>query len=151
MGSRLAPALAAGGLALALCACVGPVGIAEPDVDDTTRRICEQLVADAPRTVLDVPRRDTTGTLSAAWGDPPITLTCGVPEPAAMETDKRCFEVNGVGWFAQEGDGGWIFTTIGRAVNVRVGVPTAYQPEADALVDLAAVMDAHNPEHTPCL
>lgn len=137
--------------ALAVTACAGPVSVPEPEVDPETRRICGQILSALPRTVLDAPRRDTTGSLSAAWGQPPITLACGVPQPAAMATDTRCFEVDGVGWFSQEGDTGYLFTTIGRGVTVQVGVPQDYAPEANALVDLAAAIEAHDPEHTPCL
>lgn len=131
--------------------CAGPVSTPEPDVDDAARAICTRLIGDLPRTVLNAPRRDTTGALSAAWGAPPITLTCGIAEPAAMATDTRCFEVNGVGWYAEEGEGGWLFTTIGRAVPVQLGVPNKYAPEADALVDVAAAISRHNSVHTPCL
>lgn len=146
------PVIAAGLTAtLVLTACAGPVGVAEPQVDDATRQLCQRIVADLPRSVLGAPGRDTTGTISAAWGTPPITLTCGVPEPAAMQTDTRCFEVDGVGWFAEEGDGGWFFTTIGREVRIQLGVPSKYAPEADVLVEVAPAINAHDPEHTPCL
>lgn len=138
-------------LVLALSACAGPVSVTEPDVDPATRQLCVRMVNDLPKTVLNAPRRDTTGTISAAWGAPPITFTCGIAEPTAMETDTRCFEVNGIGWFAEEGEGGWLFTTIGREVRIQVGVPNKYAPEADALVDLAATIAAHDPEHSPCL
>lgn len=147
--SALAPALC--GALIALAGCAGPVSLAEPTVDDTTRRICTQLVNDLPTTVLGNPRRDTTGQLTAAWGAPPITLTCGLDKPPALANDSRCFEVNGVGWFAEEGDGGWLFTTIGRAAFVQLGVPSKYAPEADALVDVAAAVHDHNPVLTPCL
>lgn len=147
---RVGIAVALGALTCAAAACGGPVNIPEPNPDPEIRRICEQVVNNLPPTVLDAPQRDTTGTISAAWGEPLITLTCGIDKPAAMQTDTRCFEVNGVGWFAQEGEGGMIFTTIGRAVNVQVGIPDTYSPEADGLVDLAQAMDA-NPEYTPCL
>ncbi|WP_425309430.1 DUF3515 family protein [Ammonicoccus fulvus] len=140
------------GLAITLTtACAGPVSVAEPEVDPETRRICGDIVTDLPRTVLDAPRRDTTGVISAAWGTPPITFLCGVPKPAAMATDTRCFEVSGIGWFAQEGEGGWLFTTIGRHVTVQLGVPNKYAPEANALVEVAAAIEAHDPQHTPCL
>ncbi|WP_432557415.1 DUF3515 family protein [Granulicoccus sp. GXG6511] len=143
--------LGAGSLALGLVACAGPVSITEPEVDPATRQLCERIVNELPRTVLNVPQRDTTGTISAAWGTPPITFKCGVPEPAAMATDTRCFDVNGVGWFAEEGEGGWLFTTIGREVRIELGVPSKYAPEADALVDVADAIKAHNIEHSPCL
>lgn len=145
----IAAACLAGTITLASCA--GPVQVHEPEVDDRTRQVCTGVIASLPRTVVDNPRRETTGTLSAAWGSPPITLTCGIPRPAAMTTDTRCFEVNGVGWYAEEGHGGWLFTTIGREVHIQLGVPVEYAPEADALVDVAAAINRHDPVLTPCL
>lgn len=131
--------------------CAGPVQIHEPEVDTRARQVCSEVIASLPRTVLNNPRRETTGTLSAAWGSPPITLTCGIPLPSAMTTDTRCFEVNGVGWYAEEADGGWLFTTIGREIHIQLGVPVDYAPEADALVDVATAINRHDPVHTPCL
>ena len=88
--------------------------------------------------MLDQPRRTVEpGTLSAAWGDPTITLKCGVEKPPGLGDASECFEVNGVGWFAEEAEGGYLFTTIGRSAYVQVGVPTEYAPEANALVDVA--------------
>lgn len=141
--------LAAGPVAVAGCA--GPVHVPEPEVNDRTRQVCTDLIAALPRAVLDNPHRETTGTLSAAWGSPPITLVCGIPRPAATITDTRCFEVDGVGWHAEEGEGGWLFTTIGREVHVQLGVPVEYAPEAEALVDVATAINQHDPVHTPCL
>lgn len=134
-----------------LAGCAGPVQVHEPEVDDRSRQVCTEVLASLPRTVLKNPRRETTGTLSAAWGSPPITLTCGIPRPAAMTTDTRCFEVDGVGWYAEEGEGGWLFTTIGREVHIQIGVPVDYAPEADALVDVAGAINRHDPMLTPCL
>lgn len=88
--------------------------------------------------------------LTAAWGDPPISLRCGVTRPAAMTRASQCYEVDGVGWFAEQGEGGWLFTTFGRDAFVEVGVPSAYAPEANALVDLAPAISAHDPLREPC-
>ncbi|MBM7800568.1 hypothetical protein JOE57_003489 [Microlunatus panaciterrae] len=137
--------------ALVLAGCAGPVKVDEPDPSAQVRRICAGLVADLPGQVLDASRRETNpGVLSAAWGDPPIVLRCGVPQPAAMTQASQCFEVNGVGWLAEEGKGGFLFTTIGRPALVELGVPDAYAPEANALVDVAAAIQAHDPVQQPC-
>lgn len=136
---------------MTIVGCAGPVQVDEPEVDPHTRQVCTEIIASLPRTVLDKPRRETTGTLSAAWGSPPITLACGIPRPAAMTTDTRCFEVNGVGWYAEEAQHGWLFTTIGREVHVQLGVPVDYAPEADALLDVAPAINRHDPVLTPCL
>jgi len=112
---------------------------------------CTRVMAALPPTVLDQPRRTVEpGRLSAAWGDPTITLRCGVDKPAGLGAASECFEVNGVGWFAEDAEGGYLFTTIGRPVYVQVGVPSEYAPEANALVDLAAAVGTI-PVDQPCV
>lgn len=112
---------------------------------------CAAVMAALPDTVLDQTRRTVEpGQLSAAWGDPTITLKCGVDKPAALGAESECFEVNQVGWFAEEGQGGYLFTTIGRPVFIQVGVPTEYAPEANALVDVAEAVKKV-PVDQPCV
>ena len=138
-------------LLLALTACSGAVAIPEPTPDEAGRDVCVPLVAALPDQVLDGTRRTAEpGVLTAAWGDPPITLRCGVPAPPGLVPTSECLEVNGVGWFAEEADGGTLYTTIGRQVFVEVGVPSDYTPGASTLVDLAAVVAAQDPVVTPC-
>jgi hypothetical protein len=44
-----------------------------------------------------------------------------------------------------------VFTTIGRAAYVELSVPAEYEPAADALVDVAAVVKAAVPQVQPCV
>lgn len=149
---RLATAAAALCLpGLSLTACGSTVTLPDPAMDPATHDICAKVFAAAPQRLLGKERRQTTGSLTAAWGEPPITLTCGVSVPTSMQQDTRCFEVSGVGWHAEQGTTGWLFTTIGRAAVVQVGVPSKYAPEADALVDLGPAVSAGNPSSQPCL
>ncbi|GAB3624853.1 hypothetical protein GCM10027418_29380 [Mariniluteicoccus endophyticus] len=136
-----------------LTACApGRLDLPDPNPADDARRVCTQVMANLPPTVLDQPRRKVApGVLTAAWGDPPITLICGGELPPGMAQDTRCFEVNGVGWYAEEGQGGWLFTTFGREATVQLGVPNRYAPEANALVDVAAAISAHDRSLKPCL
>jgi hypothetical protein len=137
--------------ALLLAACAGPVQVVEPDPDPADRATCEAVLAALPAQVLESTTRPTQpGALSRAWGDPAIVLRCGVPAPPGLTATSECVEVNGVGWFREQADGGTLFTTIGRAVFVEVGVPSRYAPEVDVLVDLAAAVDAHDPVEQPC-
>ena len=127
------------------------VAVPDPAPDPTTAPVCAALMADLPTTVLDQSRRKVKpGVLSAAWGKPPIVLRCGVPKPAALTAASECLEVNGVGWFREAASGGDLFTTIGRPVFIELAVPTAYAPEPNALVDVAATVAAHDPVQTPC-
>ena len=115
---------------------------------------CAPLVKALPSKVLDAERRktDPASPLTAAYGDPPIEVTCGVAAPAGMaEAQSQCFEVNGVGWFAKEVTNGVIFTTIGRKVYLEIAVPDKYRPEANALTDVSDAVLAHNKVITPCI
>ncbi len=128
------------------------VRLDEPEISGPEAETCAALMADLPETVLDQKRRPTDpGRNSAAWGRPPITLRCGVPEPQQMTPTSECLEVNGVGWFDQPGTGGRVFTTLGRDVFVEVAVPSDHAPEAGALTFVADAIDRNVPQHTPCV
>ena len=151
-GRRRLLRLAAGLASVALAtACSRAVALPEPEPEAADRGTCEALLAALPDQVLESTRRPTEpGVLTRAWGDPPITLRCGVPAPPGLTPSSECLEVNGVGWFNEEAQGGVLFTTVGRAVFVEVGVPEQYAPEVNPLVDLAATVSAHDPLDQPC-
>ena len=131
--------------------CSRTVTMTDPTPTAEIREQCTPVMAALPATVLDQPRRTVQpGVLSAAWGDPTITLKCGVDRPPSLGAASECFEVNGVGWFAEQVEGGYLFTTIGRPVYVQVGVPPDYAPEATALVDVAAAV-AKIPAERRCI
>lgn len=134
-----------------ITSCSSPVPVPPPDPSAEERALCATVMDALPDTVLDQSRRDTEAPeLTAAWGNPPISIRCGVDKPKALGPDAQCFEVNHVGWFAEEGVGGMVFTTIGRPVYIEVGVPSEYAPEANALVDVAAAV-ATVPAEQPCV
>ncbi len=135
----------------ALAGCSAPVQLADPPVDDATRATCSALVADVPATVLGSPRRATTGSLAVAWGDPPITLACGVAKPEGLTATSQCLEVDGVGWWSQDGATGTLYTTVGRAAYVQVGVPNSYGSSGDALAELGPVVARHDTLLQPCV
>lgn len=134
--------------ALVLSGCTGPYEVDAPTPDPEERQWCQKVMAALPETVLDAKRGETTAPdLTAVWGNPPISLRCGVDKPKRLEPGSECFEVNHVGWFAEEGRGGMVFTTIGRGIYIEVGVPTAYAPEATALTDVAEAVSIVPVEH----
>ena len=104
-----------------------------------TAETCARLVEALPEVVDDAVRRDVEPptTTSAAWGQPPVILRCGVEEPAGVDPTAAVLEVGGVGWRSVPGSGGTFFYTDRRSVVVEVAVPDDYAPEADVLVDLA--------------
>ncbi|MGC4943219.1 DUF3515 domain-containing protein [Kribbella sp. DT2] len=148
-------ALTVGCIFLAVLTACGsdPVPIAVPEPAPEVTDACTPLVKALPPKILDAEPRDTDppSPLTAAYGDPPIEITCGVSPPAGMaEAQSQCFEVNGVGWYAKEAGNGVIFTTIGRKLYVEIAVPKTYSPEANALTDVSDAVKTHNTLITPC-
>ncbi|WP_406052792.1 DUF3515 domain-containing protein [Kribbella sp. NBC_00889] len=153
MPKVLFAALGLAGLVVLAACSPGAVPVAVPSPAPEVAAVCEPLVAALPDQVLDADRRKTEppSPLTTAYGDPPIEITCGVAPPAGMaEAQSQCFEVNGVGWFAKEAGNGVIFTTIGREVYVEVAVPAKYDPEANALTDVADAVHRFDKVITPC-
>jgi Protein of unknown function (DUF3515) len=84
--------------------------------------------------------------LAAAFGDPPVSVRCGVPVPAALSATSDLVEVDGVTWFPEELTAGWAMTTVGRVANVEIVVPSAQGPAPSVAADLAASITASLPE-----
>lgn len=119
----------------------------EPGTDD----VCGPLLADLPRTVDGLERRDLDEDVpAAAWGDPPVVLRCGVAKPEAFGPTSECKLINGVDWFDEPTADGLLFTTVGRSANVSVDVPAVHDPAADVLVDLTKSIETHVPVVRPC-
>ena len=147
---------------LAGCGGPGPVHVAGPSPLQDARAQCSRLISRLPSRVAGKDKREisTDGASAGAWGDPPIVLRCGVARPAALRRTSPCYEIDHVGWLAtQHGKpvsttspikGTLDFTTIGRSAYVEVSVPDAYQPQADALADLAAAISAATRSVHPC-
>jgi hypothetical protein len=74
--------------------------------------------------------------LTSAWGNPAITVRCGV-QPPKVDPSAQIVSVDGVDWYPEKFSGGYRFTTVHRALFVEVNVPSAYAPEADALADIS--------------
>ena len=84
--------------------------------------------------------------LTQAWGSPAIVLRCGVAVPVALKPTSELVTINGVDWLPEPLTQGYLFTTVGRVLNVEVSVPDHYSPEADALTDLGPVIAALDPK-----
>ncbi|GAA4429955.1 hypothetical protein GCM10023169_32800 [Georgenia halophila] len=93
---------------------------------------CGQVMVASPDTLLGADRRDTASQATTAWGDPPVTLRCGVEVPGP--TTDRCISVetsggSSVDWVSLQQtdeleDGGeWTFVTYGREPAIEVVVP----------------------------
>jgi uncharacterized protein DUF3515 len=150
---------------LAGCSGVSPgrLSVAAPSPAGSVARQCAAVVAAAPERVAGQTARELSpaSKYAAAWGDPAIVLTCSGTVPRALRPTSKCFRINAVDWLVtQHGKavdprlplvGDLEFTTVGRSAYVRLLVPDAYQPAADALVDVAPAIKEATTETKPCV
>ena len=73
-----------------------------------------------------VRRRQVSGDAgrTAAWGDPVVTLQCGVPLP---DQTLEPLVVDGLAFVTVRKGDSVVWTTRDRAVNVAVDIPTSYE------------------------
>ena len=136
-----------------------PVAIDAPEVSGSERAACERLVADLPGELADETGRSLADNdvLGAAWGDPPIVLTCGGDLPDDFDRFAECIEANGVGWFVpaeaeSDQSSPATLTAAGYRPLVRVTVPGEYRPEglAAIIAELADPVREHLELVDPC-
>jgi len=101
---------------------------------------CGRLAGALPGELDGRDRRDTQplSSRTAAWGEPPVVLRCGVDRPPGL-SGSEVIEVDGVGWVLAERPRAYVFTTVDLPTYVEVRVPGA-TPRTRAtspLVDLA--------------
>ncbi|HEU5353537.1 MAG TPA: DUF3515 domain-containing protein [Actinocrinis sp.] len=143
------------------------VAVAAPTpTSSSVQSECAALTQAAPQSVDNENRRGTapSSPLTAAWGDPAITLRCGVPEPEILRPGSKTYDptaeegyFNGVAWLIEKTSAGYRFTAAQRAVYVEVDVPNAYSPQTSAVIDLSPAVikaiprndGASGPDTTP--
>lgn len=121
------------GASLVLAACGSSVEL-EP-APEASDPVCARVLINMPDELSGAEKRSTTTQASRAWGDPPITIRCGV-EPPGPTTDRCVTAIDASGrsidWVMREiGDQGvdentWHFTTYGRTPAIEVVVPVEY-------------------------
>ncbi|WP_019876400.1 DUF3515 domain-containing protein [Sporichthya polymorpha] len=133
--------------ALALTTACGEDGLSAVDVSvpvssGDVGAICARLEQALPATVDNGERRDTSprSDRTAAWGEPPVLLRCGVERPTALTSTSMLNTVNGIDWLAETRDGANVFTSVGRAAYIEVVVPSTLQPPVGPLADLAQAL-----------
>ena len=142
---------------LVVSACSDTVSLDAPSLSGADAAACRVLVDALPakvagRSSVDVDAGDGYG---AAWGDPAIELRCGVPRPKGFDRFAVCQNADGVDWFIPESQQTGrptdiVMTTVGRAQNVEVRIPSDYFPPAATMVDLAPAVKRSLREVRPC-
>jgi hypothetical protein len=120
-----------------------PVRMDAPRLDAPTATVCLAVTSQVPATLRDLPARKVSAgpEQNAAWGEPPITMACGVTPPSMCERvdgghpgcvplDAVMLKMNGVCWWGQDGPATDLFITMDREVAVRVSVPGSYRQTA---------------------
>ena len=101
--------------------------------------VCNAVGAALPARLARQQRRatDPTSTTTAAWGNPPITLVCGVPAGSALDEP---YTFDGVRWAMHDVGEARAWTTLGRRVNVVVTIHDKYDGQAELLGSLAGAL-----------
>ena len=124
---------------LLVSGCGGPTVVHTEKLSDADQKSCDAFVDALPDTLshLDREQAGTTAGAAAAYGDPPIIITCGVPEPDGFAEGAPCESVSGVDWFvpAEEYTDEPVPVTLTSAwtrPRVEVRIPDDYWPAATA-------------------
>ncbi len=127
-------------------AATGPVSLPAPSLAEEPAMQCSDLLAHLPDRLRDLTRRRVTAGAeqNAAYGDPPITLACGVP-PVPAPPAAQVFVLSGVCWYTPAGSsdappsgaGSTVWTTLDRATSVQVIVPARYSPAGQWVIEFS--------------
>lgn len=125
---------------LALAGCTNTVSLT-PGPEGTST-YCAEIESSAPVSVANQLIRETSPRDSGvlAWGDPVITLTCGVMRPNSLVATSQLISVNGVDWFPEKLTRGQRFTSVNTPEFVQIDIPEFYESASGVLVDLATVL-----------
>jgi hypothetical protein len=117
----------------------GPVRMDAPALSTDAAVACRALLSHLPDSLGDRPRRPVTAgpEQNAAYGDPPITLACGLGTPSVPPTDEVTV-LDGVCWYAAPDKSGTTWYTLDRVVPITVRIPAAYQHSAERAIDFSA-------------
>ncbi|HWS38755.1 MAG TPA: DUF3515 domain-containing protein [Actinoplanes sp.] len=120
-----------------------PVVMDAPQLAERASTVCLAVTSQLPAAIRDLPaRRVSAGPeQNAAYGEPAITLTCGVEQPETCKVpndttpgcvpmDTELLIMNNVCWYAADSDGAATFTTMDREIPVEVTVPDSYKSPA---------------------
>jgi Protein of unknown function (DUF3515) len=122
-GAPVAPATSAPPTAALPAVKVAP----PPALTAAAQRACQDLVSALPTDLGDLPARpvDSSSPYVGAWGEPAVTLRCGVARPPSFIATADVQQINGVSWFAERRGSTTAWTAVDRPVYVEVLAPAA--------------------------
>lgn len=120
-----------------------PVLMPAPTLSPRAATACRAVHARLPAAIRGIPQRPVTAgpAQNAAYGDPAITVACGVEQPpmcpsvdevrpGCVPLDTELLTMNEVCWYATRQGDAHTFTTMDREIPVRVTVPALYEQAA---------------------
>ena len=98
-----------------------------PALSAAQQRACQDLISALPTDLGDLPARpvDSPSPYVAAWGEPAVTLRCGVHRPPSFIATADVQQINGVSWFAERRGSTTAWIVVDRPVYVEVLAPAA--------------------------
>jgi len=101
--------------------------------------LCRALTQRLPESLgRGVPRRQTAERdRTAAWGKPPMTLTCGVAAPTGTPVQLM---LDGLPLRTVRRSDRVVWFTTDRAVTVRLDIPLSYESQADVVIPLVPAL-----------
>jgi hypothetical protein len=127
--------------ALAGCSGPEPVRIDPPELPPAEQAACATFLEDLPVELAEEAAREVEPeyALGAAYGDPPIVITCVDRTPEGFDELAQCQQVNDVGWFVPDEqvadqDADAVLTALSHRPFVEVRVPAEYRPDGVAAV-----------------
>jgi hypothetical protein len=121
-----------------------PVRLSAPKLSAHDAQVCLAVTSQLPNRVRNLPARKVSAgpEQNAAYGDPAITVQCGVTQPTLCEKitgghpgcvplTADLLVMNGVCWYGEDGPATKVFTTMDREVPVQVAIPASYDQAAE--------------------
>jgi hypothetical protein len=98
-----------------------------PALSAAQQRACQDLISALPTDLGALPGRpvDSPSPYVAAWGEPAVTLRCGVPRPPSFIATADVQQIDGVSWFAERRGSTTAWVVVDRPVYVEVLAPAA--------------------------
>jgi len=121
-----------------------PVTMAAPSLSAADATLCRAFVAGLPDQVRDLTQRRVTAgpEQNAAYGDPAITVACGVSKPQPQD---QLYSMSGVCWWPVQLSDRSIWTTTDRTVPVQVVIPKQYDQPGQWANEFSAAVVASVP------
>ena len=98
-----------------------------PTLSAGQQQACQELISALPTDLGDLPARpvDSPSPYVAAWGEPAVTLRCGIARPPSFVATADVQQINGVSWFAERRGPTTAWVVVDRPVYVEVLAPAA--------------------------